>query len=94
MPHVQRSVQIPVDTDATTLTQVLAGAMRLDRVEPDAGTDERMRGQQAWSGPITGMPDTESRLVVHFTSDDRGHVNTVELVAVSTVVVPFFTSRM
>src|SRR4051794_2060449 len=91
MPHVQRSVQIPVDTDAATLANVLAGELHLEPVEHDAGTDERPRGRHSWSGAVEGMPDTESRLVVHFTPDETDHVALVELVAVSTVIVPFFT---
>ena len=93
MPHVQRSVQIPVDTDVRALETALREVMRLHPLplDPDAGTAERMRGQRAWSGAVEGMPDTESRLVVRFTPTGTGQVAAVELVAVSTVVVPFFT---
>jgi len=80
MPHVQRSVQIPVATDTETLTAVLASTLRLG-VQPDG----------SWAGPIEGMPDTESRLLVHFTPDAAGRVAEVVLTAESTVVVPFFT---
>ena len=93
MPHVQRSVQIPVDTDVRALETALGEVMRLHPlpVDTDAGTAERMRGQRAWSGAVEGMPDTESRLLVRFPPTGTGQVAAVELVAVSTVVVPFFT---
>ena len=93
MPHVQRSVQIPVDTDVHALEAALRKDMRLHPYPPDAdaGPDQRARGQGGWSGPIEGMPDTESRLVVHFTPAPDDRVHEVELIATSTVVVPFFT---
>ena len=93
MPHVQRSVQIPVDTDVHALEAALRNDLRLHPHPPaaDAGADDRTRGQRSWSGPIDGMPDTESRLVVHYAPDADGRVHEVELTATSTVVVPFFT---
>jgi MFS family permease len=101
MPHVQRSVRIPVDAELPTLEHALAGSLSVHRVDDDTraagwtrGREvvERARGQEIWTGAIEGMPDTESRLVARFTPDPAtGRVSEVELIAVSTVVIPFFT---
>ena len=87
MPHVQRSMPIPVDAAAARLTRVLRDTLDL---QPDAGRERT--DEQTWSGPIAGMPDTESRLIVRFTPDPAtGRVGEAELIARSDVVVPFFT---
>jgi predicted MFS family arabinose efflux permease len=90
MPHVQRSMLIPLDAAADDLARVLHETLGL---EPDTGAaDDQSDAGMVWSGPIVGMPDTESRLLVHFTPDAAtGRVRELTLIARSDVVVPFFT---
>ena len=87
MPHVQRSMLIPLDAAAADVARVLHDTLGL---APDR--DPSADGTTSWSGPIVGMPDTESRLLAHVVPNAAGgRVREITLVARSDVVVPFFT---
>jgi hypothetical protein len=79
----------PVDDDPSTATD--AGGPGAVHTPADA-RDRRDSTEQVWTGPIVGMPDTESRLLARFTADPTtGTVREVMLVARSDAVVPYFT---
>jgi MFS family permease len=78
MPHVRRSMLITIDADRDRVQRAL-----VDELELSATPD-------GYEGPIRGMPDTSARLDAAIVSAS-GRSTEVRLVAVSDVVVPFFT---
>ena len=78
MPHVRRSMLITVDADAERIRRSLVDDLGL------------AADKTGFTGPIEGMPDTTARLEAVIVTDGAAPAE-VRLVAVSDVVVPFFT---
>jgi MFS family permease len=78
MPHVRRSMLITIEADFGRVHEALTDELAL------VAHDER------YEGPITGMPDTDARLIATV-DDSAGPTTRVHLETVSDLRVPFFT---
>jgi MFS family permease len=78
MPHVRRSMLITIAAPAEHVRRACTRELDL------AGGDDR------YEGPLTGMPDTEARLVAHVVTSTANDT-VVRLEASSDLRVPFFT---
>ena len=78
MPHVRRSMLIWVESDTERVRDAIVGELALVAID------------DAYEGPIVGMPDTSARLTATIVDSSPGTTQ-VQLETTSDVYVPFFT---